>query len=128
MAWRSLIDLIGFGFQNRSCLDHPKPLEQCCGSICRTIEAPTAILADSTIVEVPLAAAISKSAGDEYTFNEPIIVYHYGLAGKSLTIKNLFHSDLRLTANSRDGLFSCCALREKLDRSLSQNGSTEMGD
>jgi hypothetical protein len=127
MAWRSSVDLIGPGFQNRRCLNHPEGLEQGRSFVGRTAKTPGAILTDTAIVEAPVSAAVSESAGDEYTFNEPTIVYHDGIAGKSLTIKNLFHSDLRLTANSKDGRFSCCRLREKLDRSFSQNGSTGTG-
>jgi hypothetical protein len=61
MAGRSLVNLIGFGFQNRGCLDHSECLEQSCGSKRRTAKTPIAILADATIVDIPVAAATLRA-------------------------------------------------------------------
>jgi hypothetical protein len=96
-----------FRFKDGGCLNHSERLEKSSSLVGWAAKAPSAILADTAIVNAPVATAVAERAGYEHAFNEPILIYHNGLSGKSLTIKNLFHGNLRLTANSRDGLISC---------------------
>jgi hypothetical protein len=82
--WRSLVDLVRdvFRFKNRGRLNHPEHLEKGGGFVGWAAKAPGTILADTAIVDVPIAAAISERAGYEHAFNEPVVVYHNGLVVK----------------------------------------------
>ena len=108
-----LVDIIGIilGFKDRGRLNHAKHLEKGGCSVGWAAKAPVAIAADMAAVNVPVAARISEGTGHKNAFNEPLIIYHNGFVGKSLTIKNLFHGDLRVTTNSESGIMQCEAVQ-----------------
>jgi len=109
MQAKKLIDLIRvfFGFKNTGCLDHAEHLQQGRSAECGTVKTPRTILTNTAIVDIPVTARILKRTGDEYAFNEPSVVYHNGFVEKRFTITHLFQGNLRITANSRDGLIHC---------------------
>lgn len=115
--WRLLIDFGRVAFGEKSGpLNHAEHFKKSSGSIGWATETPRAILADTAIVDEPVSATVPERAGHEYAFNEPIIVYHNGFPDESLTIKNLFHGDLRITANSRYGLIRCEPVQQSTKR------------
>jgi hypothetical protein len=92
--------------------NHAKHAEKAEGSIGWSVEAPSAITADVAVVNIPVASGILEGARYEHAFKVPDIVYYHNLFGESLTIKNLFHSDLRLTSSSKTGITHCEVIQQ----------------
>ena len=104
-----LVDLWGWilRVKNGTRPNHAELLKQCHGIPRSVSEIPCAVIGDLAVVNVPITSRISERAGYEHAFKVPDIIENHDLSGKSFTIKNLFHGDLRLTTNSRSGIMHC---------------------